>query len=99
MQNDARIVAVLATGGTIAGTAAQAGDNIGYTAAQLGVQALVEAVPALREVPLITEQVAQVDSKDMEFSIWAALAARVAHHLADDGVAGIVITQDRKSVV
>ena len=52
MQNDARKVAVLATGGTIAGTAAQAGDNIGYTAAQLGVQALIEAVPALREVPL-----------------------------------------------
>ncbi|WP_245213438.1 asparaginase [Rhizobacter sp. AJA081-3] len=92
MQNDARKVAVLATGGTIAGTAARAGDNIGYTAAQLGVQALVEAVPALREVALITEQVAQLDSKDMEFSIWAALAARVAHHLADDGVAGIVIT-------
>lgn len=92
MQNSARTVAVLATGGTIAGTAAQAGDNIGYTAAQLGVLALVDAVPGLHEVPLLTEQVAQVDSKDMSFTIWAALAERVARHLADDGIAGIVIT-------
>jgi L-asparaginase len=92
MQNSARTVAVLATGGTIAGTAAQAGDNIGYTAAQLGVQALVDAVPGLQEMPLLAEQVAQVDSKDMSFTIWATLAARVAQHLADDGIAGIVIT-------
>jgi L-asparaginase len=66
-------VAVLATGGTIAGTAASATDNIGYSAAQLGVQALVDAVPALAGVPLITEQVAQLDSKDMAFAVWAAL--------------------------
>ena len=31
---------LLGTGGTIAGTAAVAGDNVGYTAAQLSVQAL-----------------------------------------------------------
>ena len=92
MQNTSRKVVVLATGGTIAGTAARPGDNIGYTAAQLGVQALVDAVPPLRDVPLDTEQVAQIDSKDMEFTIWAALAARVAHHLERDEVAGIVIT-------
>jgi L-asparaginase len=36
--------------------------------------------------------VAQLDSKDMEFAVWAALAARVAHHLAQPEVAGVVIT-------
>ena len=92
MQDTARRIAVLATGGTIAGTAASATDNIGYSAAQLGVRALVEAVPALSGVPMLTEQVAQLDSKDMDFSVWAALAARVAHHLAQPDVAGIVIT-------
>jgi L-asparaginase len=76
-----RSIVILGTGGTIAGRPRSAGDGVGYTAAQLGVQALVDAVPALREVPLITEQVAQVDSKDMELDL-AALAARVAHHLA-----------------
>lgn len=92
MQDTPRSVAVLATGGTIAGTAASATDNIGYSAAQLGVRALVEAVPALAELPLVTEQVAQLDSKDMDFAVWAALAARVAHHLAQPEVAGVVIT-------
>ena len=92
MQDTVRTVAVLATGGTIAGTAASATDNIGYSAAQLGVAQLVAAVPALREVPLDTEQVAQLDSKDMAFEVWAALAARVAHHLAQPEIAGVVIT-------
>ena len=92
MQDTPGTVAVLATGGTIAGTAANPADNIGYTAAQLGVRTLVEAVPALRGLPLLTEQVAQLDSKDMDFAVWTALAARVAHHLARDDVAGVVIT-------
>lgn len=92
MQDKASTVAVLATGGTIAGTAADPGDNIGYTAAQLGVKALVEAVPALREVPLLTEQVAQLDSKDMDFAVWATLARRVAELLAREDIAGVVVT-------
>ncbi len=92
MQDTARTVAVLATGGTIAGTAGSAADNIGYTAGQLGVQTLVDAVPVLREVSLVTEQVAQLDSKDMTFALWAKLAERVAHHLARPDIAGVVIT-------
>ena len=92
MQDTPGTVAVLATGGTIAGTAASATDNIGYSAAQLGVQALVDAVPALAGVPLVTEQVAQLDSKDMDFAVWATLAARVAHQLAQPGITGVVIT-------
>jgi L-asparaginase len=87
-------VVVLGTGGTIAGTAATPGDNIGYTAAQVGVEQLLDAIPALRlgRHPVVTEQVAQVDSKDMDFSIWQALALRVAHWLAMDDVCGVVIT-------
>ncbi len=92
MQDTARSVAVLATGGTIAGTAERATDNIGYSAAQLGVRALVDAVPALASVSLFTEQLAQLDSKDMDFAVWSALAARVAHHLAQPELAGVVIT-------
>lgn len=83
---------VLGTGGTIAGTAADAADNVGYTAAQLGVEALVKAVPALAGLPLECEQVAQADSKDMGFAIWRTLALRTAHHLARDDVAGVVVT-------
>ena len=86
-------VVVLGTGGTIAGKAASAADNIGYRAAQVGVAELLQAIPALLGGgPLITEQVAQIDSKDMGFSVWAELAGRVNHFLARDDVQGIVIT-------
>ena len=87
-----RKIVVLGTGGTLAGTSAQPGDNVGYTAAQLGIEQLLAAIPALAGVPIESEQVAQVDSKDMSFAIWRDLASRCAHWLAHDDVAGIVIT-------
>lgn len=88
---------VLGTGGTIAGTASQASDNLGYSAAQRSVQALLEALgdggPALPQGwELLAEQVAQVDSKDMDFEIWRALARRCQHYLQNPAVRGIVIT-------
>lgn len=89
-------VVVLGTGGTIAGTASSASDNIGYTAAQLGVAQLLDAVPALSGVlaghGLLSEQVAQVDSKDMRFDIWRVLAQRAAWHLAQPEVQAVLIT-------
>jgi len=85
-------IVVLGTGGTLAGTSAIAGDNVGYTAAQIGVAQLLAAIPALHGLPLEAEQVAQVDSKDMSFAIWRELASRSAHWLAQPDVAGIVVT-------
>ena len=87
-----KTVVILGTGGTIAGTSSDASDNLGYTAAQLGVADLVRAVPALAALPIETEQVAQIDSKDMGFAVWRVLAQRCAHHLARAEVAGVVIT-------
>ena len=79
---------ILATGGTIAGS----GDDVGYVAGQVGVKELVAAVPPLGRRRLESEQVAQVDSKDMSHAIWQKLAQRAAHHLARPEVGGIVIT-------
>ncbi|WP_298929371.1 asparaginase [uncultured Ramlibacter sp.] len=88
----ARKIVVLATGGTIAGTAASAGDNVGYSAAQIGIEQLLARIPALQGLPVLAEQVAQIDSKDMDWDVWRALAQRCAHWLAQDSVQGIVIT-------
>ena len=87
----ARVV-VLATGGTIAGTASAATDSVGYAAARLGVAQRPAAVPALAGLPLDAEQVAQVDSKDMDVAVWQALVRRAAHHLQRPEVAGLVVT-------
>ncbi len=95
MQVSGQKIVVLGTGGTIAGTSAQAGDNIGYTAAQVGVEQLLTAVPGLQALAggaLVAEQVAQIDSKDMDGEVWRTLALRCAHHLNDSEVRGVVIT-------
>ena len=54
-------IVVLATGGTVAGTAASKGDNIGYTAATLGIAELLGAIDSLRDRPLIGERAAEVE--------------------------------------
>ena len=88
--------AVLGTGGTIAGTAASASDHTGYRAAQLGVEQLLREVPGLQDElhgdALVCEQVAQLDSKDMDHDTWQALARRCRELLAQTEVGGIVIT-------
>lgn len=86
------LIVILGTGGTIAGASTDASDNVGYRAGQIGVSQLVVAVPALAARRLEAEQVAQVDSKDMDHAVWQALARRVAHHLGRPEVAGVVIT-------
>ena len=93
MQSQSSSVVILGTGGTIAGTAERAGDNVGYRAAQLGVRQLVDAIPLLADLAVETEQVAQVDSKDMTFAIWLELACRLEHHLSRPDVEGVVVTQ------
>ena len=96
--NQARRLAVLGTGGTIAGRATRANDNVGYVAGQVSVADLVGAVPVLQGLSLDVEQVAQLDSKDMGFAVWKALAARVAFHLERPEVAGIVITHGTDTI-
>ena len=85
-------VVILGTGGTIAGTANDPSRAWAYQAAQLSVAQLIEAVPALQGVPLEAVQVAQVDSKDMSWSIWRQLGRALHVQLARDDVAGVVIT-------
>ncbi|MWL87564.1 asparaginase [Cupriavidus sp. SW-Y-13] len=86
-------IVVLATGGTIAGSSGSAASSAHYQAATVPVSQLVQALPALADVARIeTEQVAQVDSKDMAFSLWQTLACRVEHWSGVPDVAGIVIT-------
>ncbi len=87
-----RKIVVLGTGGTLAGTSATATDNLGYSAAQLEIEQLLTVIPALQGLPLVTEQVAQVDSKDMDEALWSRLVLRCAHWLAQDDVQGLVVT-------
>ncbi len=99
MNSNPRKIVILGTGGTIAGRADSPADNIGYTAGQIDIYALVSAVPELASSgPVVAEQVAQLDSKDMSFEVWQKLAGRVIHFLAQDDVQGIVITHGTDTI-
>ncbi len=84
-------IVVLATGGTIAGLAADAAKPQNYTAGQVGVADLLQGV-AHGGIELLTEQVAQIDSKDMSLAVWQSLLARMVHWVDQDDVQGVVIT-------
>ncbi len=86
-------VTILATGGTIAGSGATSTTTVGYTAATVGVDRLIQAVPELAKVAQVKgEQVFQIASENMSNEHWLTLAKRVNTLLAQPDVDGIVIT-------
>jgi len=86
-------VTILATGGTIAGSGASSTTTVGYTAATVGVDRLIAAVPELAKVAQVKgEQVFQIASENMSDAYWLTLAKRVNVLLAQPDVDGIVIT-------
>jgi len=84
-------VRMIATGGTIAGAQASAGDY-GYKSGAYDVDTLISAVPNLDKLADITgEQVVNIGSQDMNDEVWLKLAKSVAAAQADDDVDAIVI--------
>jgi L-asparaginase len=84
-------VAILATGGTIAGSA-ESQTAAGYMSGQVAVDVLLNAVPELDTLASVTgEQIASIGSQNMNDTVWFALARRV-NALALTDVDGIVIT-------
>ena len=90
-------IVVLATGGTIAGWANAVDQPQNYKAGQVSGADLVAGI-SLEGYDLVTEQVAQVDSKDMSYAIWQSLLKRLTHWLALDDVQGVVITHGTDTV-
>ena len=86
-------IAVLATGGTIAGSAPSPSVITGYRAGVIGVDALLSAVPGVESIADVSgEQLCNIDSKDMTDEIWRRLAARVNEIVAKNEADGVVIT-------
>ena len=98
MQVALQKIVVLGTGGTIAGRAAESSDTLGYTAGQVPVEELLGGLPALKDKMIHSEQVAQLDSKDMSHAVWRTAALRCAHWLGQADVAGLVITHGTDTI-
>jgi len=85
-------VYILATGGTIAGTGKSATAS-GYTAGQVAIQSLIDAVPQMNDIANVTgEQIVNIGSQDMNDQVWLTLAKRINELLSQNNVDGIVIT-------
>ncbi|WP_187920415.1 asparaginase [Helicobacter pylori] len=85
-------IALLATGGTIAGSGASA--SLGrYKSGELGIKELLKAIPSLNKIARIQgEQVSNIGSQDMNEEIWFKLAQRAQELLDDSRIQGVVIT-------
>lgn len=92
--NDAPLprVAVLATGGTIAGSASSRA-AIGYDAGKVSADDLISAVPGIdRLARITTEQVSSIGSQDMNDAVWFQLARRIDDILGKGEADAVVIT-------
>lgn len=86
-------VAILATGGTIAGTADSSAQMTNYKIGNVTVDTLIKAVPALKDVAdLSGEQVANIFSNNMTEEVMLKLAKRINELLAKDDIVGVVVT-------
>ncbi|MBP2650288.1 MAG: L-asparaginase, type [Firmicutes bacterium] len=86
-------IVILATGGTISGTAACGTEMLTYTSAVLTIDTLISQMPYIQNLANVTgEQIAQVDSSDMSHEIWLMLAKRINELLLSDRVDGVVVT-------
>src|SRR5499427_8704208 len=87
-----RNIVILATGGTIAGAAAS-GTQAGYTSGAVTIDAMIAAVPGIRDLATIKgEQISNVGSQDMSFEILLKVAKRINELTKSADVDGIVIT-------
>ena len=84
-------VVVLGTGGTIAGWAPDPSKGREYRAAELTASDLIQGL-ANGQDHIVTEEVAQIDSKNMGWPVWLKLVMRVQHWLDQEDVQGVVVT-------
>lgn len=85
-------IAILGTGGTIAGFIDSTIATTGYTAGAIDIDVLIKAVPQIRDLADISwEQIANIDSSNMCDEIWLRLAKKIAK-LFVEGIDGVVIT-------
>jgi L-asparaginase len=85
-------IVIVATGGTIAGTA-ESTTAAGYRSAAVAVDVLIAAVPQLKSLAEVQGvQVSNIGSQDMDDDLWVKLATEVNRLLARDDVDGVAIT-------
>jgi L-asparaginase len=85
-------IAIVATGGTIAGAQPSAG-QVGYQSGVFDVQRLIDAAPQMKDIADVTgEQLVSIGSQDMNDEVWLKLGKRVSDLVKQPDVDAVVIT-------
>ncbi len=85
-------IVILATGGTIAGSAASETGGA-YKSGQVSIEQLLSVIPEIRDLAEVSgEEIASIGSQDMDEHVWLPMARRCNELMARDDVDGLVIT-------
>ncbi|MCO6024538.1 L-asparaginase 2 [Prevotella cerevisiae] len=85
-------IRIIATGGTIAGVSTSSASSA-YTAGQVGIQTLIDAVPQIKDLADVSgEQLVNIGSQDMNDQVWLKLANRINQLLNQEGYDGVLVT-------
>lgn len=85
-------VAIVATGGTIAGTG-QTGKTVSYQAGRVGMEEIVASIPLIEEIAqLEMHQLFNLDSNEMDEAHWLELAGCINTLTRCEDIDGIVVT-------
>ena len=86
-------IAILATGGTIAGEASSKNSSTQYKAATLNIKSLLKDLTGLKDIARISaKQIANIDSCDIDEKLWLSLAKEVNKLVKDKDIDAVVIT-------
>ncbi|MEG0276771.1 MAG: asparaginase [Coprobacillus sp.] len=87
-----KTIAIVATGGTIAGTG-QLGKAAHYRAGEISVDQIIESIPLIKEVAHIKEyELMSIDSNEMNIPRWIELANQINEIVKDETIDGVVVT-------
>ena len=87
-----KTIAIVATGGTIAGTGKK-GKTATYHAGEIDIDSIIETIPEINEVAHIKEyQLMNIDSNEMTHEKWLILKNNIEEILSDDTIDGAVVT-------
>ena len=84
-------ILILGTGGTIAGSASDETIMEHYRAGVISVATLTAKIPLTQFAQIQVETIAQINSKDLQFSLWVELAQRISMAQQDDAIDGVVV--------
>lgn len=87
-----KTIAIIATGGTIAGTG-QKGKTAVYHAGEIDIDSIIETIPEINEVAVLkTFQLMNIDSNEMTKEHWIRLKKDIEEILLDVTIDGAVVT-------